>query len=285
MVCSVPDVASLQYRDSPSTYSGHPGDFRLFEAVKPPLHSLWRDCIVFPVTGRQPAPDQMSGGDLDGDEYFVCWNESLFPPIIVAPDPRAAEPKQPIVHNQEFSDGYLVKAMQKHIISELTGSELGKTRNLWEEINEKAEQGVMSRLSIYLNKRCEICMDTNKSGERIPRMPSEEERTDWMGPTRAKGPVTKLREIIPFPVLLVNGNIYDTPKKPRPTDDPTMLMGTELRTTFQVDPDLVYKEDTDEWQKYHKLFDSLRRELAGSMAERQRACESIIRERCGLQLC
>jgi RNA-dependent RNA polymerase len=33
--------------------------------------------------GERPLPDMMSGGDLDGDMYFVCWEPSLIPEEMV----------------------------------------------------------------------------------------------------------------------------------------------------------------------------------------------------------
>jgi RNA-dependent RNA polymerase len=79
---------------------GHPGDFRLLEAVRTPLGPQWKNCIVFPMAGRQPVADQMSGGDLDGDEFFITWNEELFPPNIVPADPRTPRPKIPLCAHQ-----------------------------------------------------------------------------------------------------------------------------------------------------------------------------------------
>lgn len=58
----------------------HPGDVRILEAVDAPgLHHL-HDCFVFPQNGERPHPNEASGSDLDGDLYFVTWDENLIPP-------------------------------------------------------------------------------------------------------------------------------------------------------------------------------------------------------------
>ena len=55
----------------------HPGDVRLLNAVdRPEFHHL-NNVIVFPSTGDRPLCNMMSGGDLDGDVYFVCWNKMI----------------------------------------------------------------------------------------------------------------------------------------------------------------------------------------------------------------
>jgi hypothetical protein len=46
----------------------HPGDWQKFEVVAKPELAHLADCIVFPIRGRRPAADMMSGGDLDGDQ-------------------------------------------------------------------------------------------------------------------------------------------------------------------------------------------------------------------------
>ncbi|GER56874.1 Rna-dependent RNA polymerase [Striga asiatica] len=65
----------------------HPGDVRVLEAVYDERfrRSNLVDCLVFPQKGERPHPNECSGGDLDGDLYFISWDENLIPPRTVTP--------------------------------------------------------------------------------------------------------------------------------------------------------------------------------------------------------
>ena len=65
--------------------SHHPGDLRVLSCVDVPNCRHLVDCIVFPINGERPHADEMSGGDLDGDKFFVCWDKELIPSKTVPP--------------------------------------------------------------------------------------------------------------------------------------------------------------------------------------------------------
>ena len=55
-----------------------PGDFRRLTAVaNKQLKECMRDVIVFPMKGERPHPNEISGSDLDGDQYWVYWGDRL----------------------------------------------------------------------------------------------------------------------------------------------------------------------------------------------------------------
>ncbi|KAJ4468847.1 RNA dependent RNA polymerase-domain-containing protein [Lentinula aciculospora] len=57
----------------------HPGDILKLRAVDHPSLNHLVDCVVFSSQGKRSPSSMSSGGNLDGDEYFVCWDPDLVP--------------------------------------------------------------------------------------------------------------------------------------------------------------------------------------------------------------
>ncbi|ROV93253.1 hypothetical protein VPNG_09550 [Cytospora leucostoma] len=57
----------------------HAGDVRVVQAVDVPELRHLKNVVVFPQKGDRDIPSMCSGGDLDGDDYFVFWDKRLIP--------------------------------------------------------------------------------------------------------------------------------------------------------------------------------------------------------------
>jgi hypothetical protein len=66
----------------------HPGDIQLAEGVMPPPNSPLRklsNCICFSQKGDRDLPSKLSGGDLDGDRYYIMWDKNARPKLTFSP--------------------------------------------------------------------------------------------------------------------------------------------------------------------------------------------------------
>ncbi|CAL9031105.1 unnamed protein product [Prunus brigantina] len=74
----------------------HPGDVRVLDAVYDVVleEKNMVDCLIFPQKGERPHPNECSGGDLDGDLFFISWDKDLVPSHTVPPmDYSARRPR------------------------------------------------------------------------------------------------------------------------------------------------------------------------------------------------
>ena len=114
------------------------------------------DCVVFPTNGKRPHADEMAGGDLDGDSFFICWDERLVPQSTRPAEQYPAAPAK----------------KEKDVTTEGKIAYFANQRNL---------QGMVDSLynawADKLGPRCEQCMrlgilfgrviDAAKSGEQV----------------------------------------------------------------------------------------------------------------------
>lgn len=58
----------------------HPGDVRVVRAVNCDKLRHLKDVVVLPQRGERDLANMCAGGDLDGDDYLVMWDDQLVPP-------------------------------------------------------------------------------------------------------------------------------------------------------------------------------------------------------------
>lgn len=94
----------------------HPGDIRVLEAVYDAQleEKGLVDCLVFPQKGERPHPNECSGGDLDGDQFFISWDRDLIPSQTDAPmdytgrNPRIMDHDVTLEEIQKFFVDYMI---------------------------------------------------------------------------------------------------------------------------------------------------------------------------------
>ena len=139
------------------------GDVRVLKAIDiPELHHLI-DCIVFPTKGKQPHPNEIAGSDLDGDKYFVCWDEQLIPRKLREPySYPSVENRNIVTATRETTISYLSKQNQP-------SSMMGKINNNFQYF--AALKGVDCTECEQLGKLFSRSVDQTKTGDlvKIPK--------------------------------------------------------------------------------------------------------------------
>ena len=145
----------------------HPGDMRKFQAVDNPELRHMVDVVVFPVKGSRPHPDEMSGSDLDGDMYFVCWDESLIPP---KPNelPMDYTPMKKEHLNQEIREDDMITFFGRYIESD----QLGVIANAHLVHADAQKDHIFSKQCLDLSHKHSYAVDFPKTG-RLVTIPFE----------------------------------------------------------------------------------------------------------------
>ncbi|XP_078177742.1 RNA-dependent RNA polymerase 6 [Carex rostrata] len=137
----------------------HPGDVRILEAVDVPDLRHLVDCLVFPKKGERPHANEASGSDLDGDLYFVAWDDNLIPPgkkSSVAMDYTPAKAKTvPRVSHED-----IIKFFLKNMIIE----NLGVICNAHVVHADRSEYGALDENCCELAKLAATAVDFPKTG-------------------------------------------------------------------------------------------------------------------------
>ncbi|PUZ50556.1 hypothetical protein GQ55_6G066900 [Panicum hallii var. hallii] len=152
----------------------HPGDVRILEAVDvPELHHLV-DCLVFPKKGVRPHPNEASGSDLDGDIFFVTWDERLVPPGKRSRSPMDYSPAEAIQLPREVLPHDIIDFYLENMVSD----NLGRISNAHVVHADRSKYGAMDEKCIQLAELAAIAVDSLKTGK-IVTMPTYLRPTEY----------------------------------------------------------------------------------------------------------
>lgn len=137
----------------------HPGDIRVVRAIDVPALHHHKNVVVFPQTGDRDLANMCSGGDLDGDDYMVLWDQDLLPEIINVP-PMDFTPEKPVekIGPVEISDisNFFVAYMKNDSLGQIAHAHLAQA--------DIQVDGVNSYECLELAKLHSQAVDYSKSG-------------------------------------------------------------------------------------------------------------------------
>ena len=152
-----------------------PSDVRVLEAVTCidlEQGNYLVDCIVYPLVGKIPHSAEIAGSDLDGDNYFVCWDKELIPPQghekpYGYPAFEASAPSNDLKRTLSEGEQAQLRAeeMSKYLsIQSEAKKKVGRISNLYAKWANK--NGIKDEC-IQLGQLFARAVDSAKSGERI----------------------------------------------------------------------------------------------------------------------
>ncbi|RXK35060.1 hypothetical protein M231_07680 [Tremella mesenterica] len=111
----------------------HPGDVRRAFAVDNPYLRHLKNVLVFSVQGERDLPNMLGGGDLDGDDYTLIWDQRFVQPLKVfqamnytAPPPL----RVPKVTQQHLNENF-VQYILNDVLGQVDNCHLA--RSDWED--------------------------------------------------------------------------------------------------------------------------------------------------------
>jgi RNA-dependent RNA polymerase len=138
----------------------HPGDLRVVRAVDNLALRHLKDVVVFPQTGERDIPSMCSGGDLDGDDYFVIWDTALIPKEW-NPEPMNYTAAKPVEINRPVT----INDVMEFFVRYMKNDSLGAIAHAHLANSDFLDNGVKNPRCLELAVLHSKAVDYIKSGE------------------------------------------------------------------------------------------------------------------------
>ncbi|KAM7273819.1 hypothetical protein ACFE04_028483 [Oxalis oulophora] len=156
----------------------HPGDIRVLEAIYDPEleEQGLTNCLVFPQKGHRPHPNECSGGDLDGDLYFISWQDNLIPSDIEPPMDYTPRPPRIMEHDVTLEE------IQKFFVDYMINDTLGAISTAHLVHADRDEEKARSKKCLHLAQLHSMAVDFAKTGApaEMPKALKPREYPDFM---------------------------------------------------------------------------------------------------------
>ena len=148
----------------------HPGDIRVLEfkkyregdesTKKYEIFNRYENVIIFPSKGKRPHPDECSGSDLDGDNYFIFYDDDLVPERLHEPMSYLVEKKE-----EKKSKKFTFNDVIQYFAEYTNLNNLGLIGDAHLAISDK--YNATYKTSLNLAKKFSLAVDAPKTGDKI----------------------------------------------------------------------------------------------------------------------
>ncbi|CAI8609942.1 unnamed protein product [Vicia faba] len=188
----------------------HPGDIRVLDAVynEELEENGLKDCLVFPQKGPRPHPNECSGGDLDGDLFFVSWDNDLIP--AQTDNPMDYTGRRPRIMDHQVT----LEEIHQFFVDYMINDTLGAISTAHLVHADREPEKARSRKCLELAELHSMAVDFAKTGApaEMPRALKPREFPDFMERFEkpmyvSKGVLGKLYRALVESTLQVRSNI------------------------------------------------------------------------------
>ncbi|OAL66739.1 hypothetical protein A7C99_2132 [Trichophyton rubrum] len=168
-----------------------PSDIQKCRAVFHPALRYLKNVAIFPTKGEVPLASLLSGGDYDGDEVWVCWDQEIVKPFVNYPMPDIPEPEEYglVKVSRRVGDMPFDRFMEYSFIFNMSQNPLGLCTNEHERYCYH-RGGIGSPLAIHFSGLLSHLADIRKSGYEYPAENRQKYR-ESLGPLTLRNPAYK----------------------------------------------------------------------------------------------
>ncbi|KAF9351754.1 hypothetical protein BGX34_000383, partial [Mortierella sp. NVP85] len=136
----------------------HPGDVRVVRAVNCESLAHLHDVVVFNTKGSRGIPSMCSGGDLDGDDFTVIWDERIVKKV------KQCEPMDYSGQGTLTANNVTIHDIKRFFVQYAVSDNLGVIANAHLALSDQLEGGPFHSKCLKLAKLHSDAVDFPKSG-------------------------------------------------------------------------------------------------------------------------